>query len=78
MYDQPTSLESSSFLDSILGLARGGVDIYRGATAPVPVAPLPAAPRVGLAAPVPWYKQPLVLVGAVVLLLVGLFVVRRK
>ena len=78
MYDQTSSLESSSFLDSLLGLARGGVEIYREVNRPDPVAALPAVPRAGLAAPVPWHMKPLVWVAAAVLLLGGLFLALRK
>ena len=78
MYDQTSSLESSSFLDSLLGLARGGVEIYREVNRPDPVGALPAVPRAGLAAPVPWHMKPLVWVAAAVLLLGGLFLALRK
>lgn len=78
MYDEATSIESPSLLDSLLGLARGGVSIYREATIPGPTAPLPAVPRAGMAAPVPWHMRPLVWVAAAVLIVGGLLLARRK
>lgn len=77
MYDDATSIESPSILDSLLGLARGGVSIYREATAPAPTAPLPALPRAGMAAPVPWHMKPMVWVAAAVLIVGSLLLARR-
>lgn len=39
---------------------------------------VPPVPRPPQAAPVPWYKQPMVWAGAAVLLLVGVLIVRSK
>lgn len=78
MYDEATSVESPSVLDSLLGLARGGLSIYREVNAPGPTAPLPAAPRPGMAAPVPWHMKPIVWAAAAVLILGGLLLALRK
>jgi hypothetical protein len=78
MYDDATSIESPSLMESLLGLARGGLSIYREVNTPGPTAPLPAAPRPGMAAPVPWHMKPMFWAAAAALLLGGLLLARRK
>lgn len=78
-YVNDSEAEASSS-GGLLDFLKVGADIYRTSrndpAKPSPVAP--AVPRAGLAAPVPWYKRPMVWAGAAVLLLLGVLLVRRK
>ena len=73
---QVEDTSSPGLLGGLLDLARGGVDIYRNVTAPDPA----TNPQVSATSPggSQWYRSPLVIVGGVVLLVVGVILAIRK